>query len=236
MTDFSQFCFGRCEHDPARVAAVEPHIIGASAPTAYPSNFEMWTALTTNKAWMPTLVQNNVLPTCTIAGLMNSARVWALRHGFDLVSVEARLLAFFASIAPCADTVAAIAATDGLVLLDVMEHAAAGKFDVGLQAPLIPRVRRIEITDMDALKDAIKSTGSACIGVTLRQADVQPGANWRGGVANAGPKAGGHCVILYAYTGGDFAVATWGETLVADDEWLKSRMDEAYSLTWTFSV
>jgi hypothetical protein len=226
VPDFSLFQHGRLDHDPVRVASVEPHIISAPAPADFPTNI----------IWTPSLVQNNVLPTCTIAGLMNSARIWALRHGFDLVYVEAKLLEFFASIAGCSDTIAAIAATKGLVMLDVMERAAAGKFDVGEQAPLIPRVRRIEINDMDAVKDAIVSNGSACIGVTLRQADVQPNADWRGGIAKAGPKVGGHCAVLYGYIGDDFDAATWGERIVADKSWLTSRWDEAYSLEWTFSV
>lgn len=229
--DFAEVCFGRVDPDLARVAAVEPHLLAAESPA--PADFPL-----SNIVWTPSLVKNNILPTCTMAGLLNAARIWALRHGFDLVSNDDDLLADFARIAGCADTIAAIAATDGLMMLDVMDYAAAGKFNVGEQAALIPRVKRIDFTNMGAVRDAIVNTGSACIGVTLRQADVQPGvAKWLGGLKNAGSAAGGHCVTLYKYSvNGLFGAATWGDTIEVDEAWLDSRTNEAYSLEWTFSV
>lgn len=228
--DFVEYCLGRLDHDPARAAAVEPHVLAAEAPA--PDEF-----LLSDIAWTPSLVKNNILPTCTMAGLLNAARIWALRHGFDLVSVDDNLLADYARIAGCADTIAAIAATDGLMMLDVMDYAAAGKFDVGEQAALIPRVKRIDFTSMAAVRDAIVKTGSACIGVTLRAADVQPGAKWLGDLTNTGPVAGGHCITLYKYSAnGLFGAATWGDTIEVDEAWLASRTEEAYSLAWTFPV
>jgi hypothetical protein len=228
--DFTEVCFGRLDHDPARAAAVEPHLLAAESPA--PADFPL-----SDIIWTPSLVKNNILPTCTMAGMLNAARIWALRHGFDLVSDDDSLLADFARIAGCADTIAAIAATDGLMLLDVMYYAAAGKFDVGEQATLIPRVKRIDFTNMDAIRDAIVNTGSACIGVTLLQADVQPGAKWLGKPKNAGPAAGGHCITLYKYSAnGLFGAATWGDTIEVDEAWVDSRTNEAYSLDWTFPV
>jgi hypothetical protein len=166
-----------------------------------------------------------------VAGLINSARYWSLLHGFDLTNSEDMELAFFARVAACPDTPEAIAAVDGLELLDVLEMAQRVGFDVGAQAPLVPDFSAIHLPDEAAIQDAIATKGSAYIGVKLYEADMQPGAAWVGGLANAGAFIGGHC-ILQTWDG----VATWGEILTPDQEWLMSRMDEAYALTWTFAV
>ena len=214
---------GRKPHDPARIASIASHRRAFATPPA--------TLPRTDIVWHPSLVQNDVLPTCSIAGLMNSARMWGLESHFDLVSVEANLLAFYASLAGCADTEAAMAATDGLVLLDVLQRAHDSGFDCGEQAPLVPQFAVIEL-GAAALKDAIYVNGSAYIGVMLYEADVEPGAKWMGGTAKAGAKVGGHCVVPWNYTPDSYGIATWGGTTQADPEWLASRIEEAYALTW----
>ncbi len=217
---------GRLPHDPARVGAVTQHRMAlAPAPASLPRS---------DIAWTPSLVRNDVLPTCSIAGLMNSARIWALVHGFDLVNVEGALLAFYASLAGCAATEAAMEATDGLVLLDVLERARNAGFGCGEQTPLVPRFASIQLSDA-ALKDAIWAHGAAYIGVMLYEADVEPDAKWVGGTEKAGAKVGGHCVAPWRYTSDGYGIATWGGTTEADPEWLASRIEEAYSLLWTFA-
>ena len=218
---------GRLPHDPARVAAVTQHRMAlAPAPVTLPR---------TDIIWTPSLVRNDVLPTCSIAGLMNSARMWALVQGFDLVNVEASLLAFYASLAGCAATEAAMETTDGLVLLDVLERARDRGFDAGEQTPLVPQFSAIPVGP-SALKDAIYRSGAAYVGVMLYEADVEPGAKWVGGVAKAGAKVGGHCVAPWRYAPDSYGIATWGGTTEADPEWMASRIEEAYSLRWTFPV
>jgi hypothetical protein len=229
MTIPSQIALGRRGHDPARLAAVPPHVMAATAPA--PAELPR-----DGLVWTPTLCKNGTLPTCVVAALDNSARVWALLQGFDLPTDEAALLAFFAACASCANTEAAIAATDGLVFLDALERAAVGGFDIGLQAPLVPSFRAINTASAAAFRDAISASGSALIGVTLYQADVQPGAVWRGGLDSVGPVDGGHAICGWRYTAADFGMATWGDTEVADDAWLLSRVAEAYSVTWGMGV
>lgn len=167
---------------------------------------------------------------------MNSARMWALVHGFDLTQVEANLLSFFSKLAGCADNDAARAATDGLVILDVLENALSGGFDTGAQTPLVPRFRAIDVTSPAAIKDAIFTTGTAYIGVLLRESDMRPGASWTGGLATAGAVVGGHCISGWNYGAHTFGLATWGESIEADEAWLMSRIEEAYALSWTFPV
>jgi hypothetical protein len=227
--DFNNICLGKRPVDPARVSKVPPHILAAGAPP--PASLPR-----TNIVWTPSLVANDRYPTCTIAGLINSARMWALLHGFDLVNTDSAMLAFYAFLAGCADTDAAISASDGLELLDVLDHARGSGFDAGQQVPLVPLFRSIDIASDAALKDSVYSTGTAYIGVTLYEADVQPGAVWTGDTSNAGKPVGGHCITSYAYDATTYQIATWGETMEADEAWLQSRMDEAYSLSWTFPV
>ena len=226
VTNFSTFRTGRLPHDPARVAAVTPHVMALEkTPTSVPH---------ANIIWTPTLARNDVLPTCSVAGLMNSARMWALANGYDLVNTEAALLSFYAALAGCAETEAAMAATDGLVLLDALEKARDAGFTCGEQTPIVPLFSSIPLSGA-ALKDAIWSYGSAYVGVMLYEADVESGAKWVGGVAKAGAKVGGHCVAPWNFTPDSYGIATWGGTTEADPEWLMSRIEEAYSLRWTFA-
>ncbi len=227
MIDFRNFRLGRLPHDPTRVAAVKPHVMATTAPA--PKDLPR-----SDLVWTPTLADNDALPTCTVAGLMNSARMWALLHGFDLVNVEDKLLAFYAAVAGCAPTKAAIAATDGLVMLDVLEHAQRIGFDIGAQAPIVPDLAMIHMPNMGALKDAIFTKGSAYVGITLYEPDMQPGASYTG--APSGSVVGGHCLDPWSFTAGGFGVATWGRTIHANAEWLMSRIDEAYAVTWTFAA
>jgi hypothetical protein len=220
-------CLGRAAHDPARVAAVKPHATGGK-PIATPDRRQAI-------RWAPSLVQNDALPTCTVAGLINSARWWALlRGGFDLTNIEANELAFFAKVAGVPDVITAIAQVPGLVMLDVLEYAQKNGFDVGNGNRLVPEYNSIPTTD--AIMDAIVTRGSAYTGVRLYEADMQPGAVWRGGIANAGKLVGGHAIIETDCRGGVFDIATWGGMTQADIEWLLARIDEAYSITWTFPV
>lgn len=228
MIDFRNVRLGRRQHDPARIAAVRPHRMAATAPP--PSSLSR-----SDIVWTPTLAENNTLPTCSVAGLMNAARMSALTRGrFDLTSADGALLSFYASLAGCSDNPAAIAATDGLVLMDVLERAERGGFDVGEQVPLVPVFAAIDPRDPVALRDAIYTRGVAYVGVTLHEADM--GGSWTGDTANAGAVIGGHCIALWRYDAATFGAATWGATIECDQAWLMSRIDEAYALTWTFPV
>lgn len=166
---------------------------------------------------------------------MNSARMSALTRGqFDLTSTNDALLAFYASLAGCADTPTAIAATDGLVLLDVLEHARSSGFACGEQVPLVPLFAAIDPRDPTAIRDAIYTRGVAYVGVTLHEADMN--GPWTGGTADAGPVIGGHCITLWRYDVSTFGAATWGMTIECDEAWLMSRIDEAYALSWQMAV
>jgi hypothetical protein len=224
-----QIAYGRKPHDPQRLAAVPRHVMGTTAPAPV-------TLPRPQLVWAPSLVQNDTLPTCTVAGALNAARVWALLQGFDLASVEANLLGVFATVAGCEPTAAAIGATDGLVMLDLLEHLVAVGLDVGEQVPIGVTFTAIDHTDLAAIRDAIATADTAYVGVDLYEADVQPGATWQGGVGGAGKVVGGHCVCLPRYRPGSVTAATWGLEEDADDAWLASRIVEAYALRITRPV
>jgi hypothetical protein len=230
MTLHPRYPTGRRPADPQRVAAVKPHVYAATAPAPL--------VLPRMGLWKtpPALVRNDVLPTCCIAGLINSARVWALLRGFDLAYDENDLLGDYATLAGCEPTEAAIAATDGLQMIDVLEHFQVKGLDIGAQAPLVLDFARVDL-NAAALRDVVASRGSVYVGTTLYQADMQPGAKWRGKPLTGDTVAGLHCQLPFAFPMPDsFDDATWGEIESADDDWLLSRLDEAYSLFWSMAV
>jgi hypothetical protein len=214
---------GRLQHDPARVAAVPRHVMGSSLvpETVLPP-----------PGFKPLLVKNDVLTTCTIAGLVNCARVWTLkRFRYDPVVDEDLLLEFFCQVAgvPVTD----IAGVDGLVMLDVLEAAQRIGFRINSQNVLVPEFRAIEVTDLGAVKDSIAETGSCYAGFDLRQADLSIDGTWDADTSS--PIDGGHCAPPVGCSPQGFTEATWGIEKPATDAWMLSRLEEAYSVSWTMA-
>lgn len=232
MIDFTNIAFGRKSHDPARVAAAPQHRMSAEAPA--PIDCPRPTILT-----KPSLVHNDVLPTCSIAGLLNYLRAWVQQeHGFDLPENDQLLLDLYGMIYGCPPTIEAIAATDGLVLMDVLEYIQANGFRIDGQNVVELTFSAIDATDLGAVRDSIDKTGGAYLGVTLYEADVAPGLTaWSpNGMGAVGGIVGGHCITAKDYTKTAMTDATWGELIVADDAWLLPRLDEAFSLRWIMAT
>lgn len=213
---------GRLPHDPSRLAVI-PHLMATGAPPPE--------IVTPPEGFIPLLVRNDELPTCTIAGLINCARLWTLtKHGYDLATDEDLLLEFYARVAGC--QVSEIAETQGLVMLDVLESAQRDGFRINSQNVLVPMFKRIETDDVLAMKDSVATTGSAYTGWDLRQCDMT--SDWIGDVSS--PAEGGHCAPEMGYHPGGFVDATWGVERPADDAWVLSRAAEAYSVSWTMEA
>jgi len=222
VIDLSTVRLGRRPHDPARVATLPVHAAAAAPiPAAYPD---------ASDAWVPTLANNTVLPTCTVAGLANSARRWAAAQGFDLPVVDQKLYNLYAAVAGCQPTQDSIAATDGLNMLDLLQHVAANGFDYGAPGPMSLTTFRINVADLQAVRAAIFGRRSAYVGIRLYQCDMVAGAVWRG--APTGPEEGLHCLVPWLFRPGQFSDATWGETIDCDDAWLAARIEEGYALAW----
>jgi hypothetical protein len=231
MIDFTNISFGRKPHNPARVAQAKPHRMSATAPPPL--------ILPRPKILLkPSLVKNDTLPTCPIAGLINSLRAWAQEQGFDLPTDDNLLLELFAAIAGCDPTPAAIAATNGLVLQDVLEYVQVHGFRIDSQNVVELDFAAIDPSDEAAIKDAINQKGSAYLGITLFEADVTPGVTvWRGTSASAGAEVGGHCIVPPKYrTASTYDSATWGELIDTDHDFLMSRLVEAWAIDWKMAV
>lgn len=226
-------CLGRLDHDQSRVDAASGYTME--------NPYRFSTADRGGVKWTPSLVRNDVLGTCAIAGLINSARYWALLHGFDLTNYQANELMLYARLggAPWPATDSQLSAIPGMVLMDLLEDVAGKGFNVGAQAPLVLEFGVLRGLTIAQVVDSIMTEGSAYVGVRLYEADMQPGAVWQGGTAKAGAVVGGHCLLPFDRApgpAGEFSIATWGGITQSDDEWLLSRMDEAYGLRWKFPV
>ena len=119
---------GRLPADPAALArapSLAAHRFAALAPPAAIDRGAV--------PFAPGLYENDTLPDCTAAGLANAAGMVAALNGFSLAIDPARVPAFYAGCVGCAPTDAAMAATDGAVMLDVLTRQAVEGFDVGPQ-------------------------------------------------------------------------------------------------------
>jgi hypothetical protein len=184
--------------------------------------------------WTPTDARNAVLPTCCVAGLANSLRLWGLMHGFDIAVAEQKLFDLYAAVAGCAPTPEAIAGTQGLVMLDLLQHVRRHGFDFGGQAPAELTFAAIGPQDTAALRDAIYVRGSVFAGVTLYAGDLVLPPNRIG--APVGALDGGHCIVPFRYSATGWTDADWGQPIEDSLEWMAARLDEAYAIQWLLPV
>lgn len=188
--------------------------------------------------YRPIMAGNGALPDCTVAGLLNGASaIEALNTGGPLAIKDGCWLPFYAALAHCPPTVDAIAATDGLVMLDVLRAQGRAGFDIGQVAPLTGDCGTVPLT-RDALAVAMARMGFVYLGVDLYPVDMDAADagqdwDWHGGDPLSS-SIGGHCVTLWDYDGlgdGDFVrIATWGALQKATWAWVLNRTREAYAL------
>lgn len=228
---------GLAKHDPAALAAVPLHYAATMPPGRGLGRIG-------GIKFQPSLCDNDLLPTCVAAFLLNSARAtaWA-RTGADIVNDQRKAVTFYASVAGCADNFVAIDATDGVQMLTAFQHAAEFGFDVGQQVPLCPAITRCQADDRFSLAHAA-TDGLTALGVNLAAADRKMGAVWdvdMPGVTVADQQAGtwgSHCLGLWDWDGfgetDTVWLATWGMLQRATWRWVHSRLEsgEAYAVDW----
>jgi len=234
---------GRLPHSPAALASA-PALMSARLSVAIPPPRLDRSAV----PFQPRMFKNDILPTCTAAGLANAALAVSALANYRVAIEDAKVPAFFAACVGCAPTDAAMAATDGAVLLDVLARQAATGFDVGDQVPLVALSGTLPLT-RDALAVCMNDLGVAYLGIDLYERDmdgVQAGAVWDGLDAvqaglrldddgsDPGALVGGHCCCAWDFTGlGDtdtVRIATWGMLVPVTHRWLRSRLREAHGL------
>jgi|HubBroStandDraft_1064217.scaffolds.fasta_scaffold09885_10 hypothetical protein len=222
---------GRLPHSPEAVAAAPSLRYAAEAPP--PPTLDR-----TGIAYQPILANNDSLPTCTVAALLNAAlAIEALQGAGGLAIKDGCWLPFYAALAGCAPTPEVIAGTDGLVLLDVLRRQGTRGFDIGAVAPLTGDFGTVPL-EINSLASCAAGLGGVYVGLDLYQSDmdaVDVGRPWAAnGMGAVGPLVGGHCVWLWSYEGlqpdSMIQIATWGALQQASWAWLLPRLQEAYGL------
>lgn len=222
---------GRLPHDPARLAAAPSlagHRFAATAPRPIVDRGAV--------NFQPGLYRNDTLPDCTAAGLANAASAVAALNGYVLTIDPAKVPAFYAACVGVAPTDAAMEATDGANVLDVLTRQATQGFDVGQEAPLVGLFGTLP-PSRPVIARAIDVLGHAYLGVTLRERDMQLPPVWDVQAGrDDGAVVGGHLIVAWDYAGladdATIRVATWGAWQPATWAWLAARLDEACALVW----
>ena len=202
---------GRKQHDPVAVDAA-PKLADHYASVAPPPSSLPRTGIN----YQPQMFGNDQYPCCTAAGLLNGALASeAIATNSALNIAPLAWMPFYAACAGCAETPAAIGASDGANMLDVLKRQGTQGFDIGLPAPLSGDFGTVAL-DRNSIARGIAALGWLYGGIEVFQADMDApaGMPWQPW-ANPGADLGGHCLVLFGYTGlGDtdsVIAATWGE-------------------------
>lgn len=228
------FCFGRLPHHPERLARA---LASAPAPAMYRYQLDRSTTDPLPRMW-----GNDTGPTCTVAGLANSAIAQGVVRSAPPVIADGAPQALYATVIgmPGA-TEAQIDATDGAVAMDILDFAAVNGFDVGGQAPLVP-IQRFPIWNTrEAIAGAMcdERTVVAYLGIRLYQRDMDTIGQGplTAAVADSGALLGGHVLLSWDYPVGLrddnlTTLITWANRQPASWTWLMERLDEAHALEW----
>lgn len=225
--------FGRLAHDPAEVARVPSLAMHGFAASPPPISLDR-----SGVGFHPGLYHNDVFPVCTAAGLANAAGLVAAIDGFGLIIDVNRVLDFYAGLAGIDPTDAALAASDGVLMTDVIRRQTLDGFDVGTQTPLVGLAGTLPLINRSTLASAMARLGQAYVGVTIRERDmdVRPGLWDVEAGRDDGAIVGRHAMVLGDYTGLDdvatVRAATWGDWQTVTWAWLRDRLDEAYAFVW----
>jgi hypothetical protein len=222
---------GRLPHDPAaleRMPSLADHPLADFEPRPVVDRNEI--------AFEPGLYHNDKLPDCTAAGLANAANAVAALNGFQLAIVPEKVPQFYAACVGCGPTFAAMEATPGAVVLDVLNRQAVHGFDVMMQAPLVG-LHAVIPHKRAAIANAVDRLGHAYFGVTLHTRDMDAAPVWDVGDGQPdGDVVGGHVVVGWDYTGLDddatLRLCTWGRFQKATWRWLDARLSEAHAMIW----
>lgn len=216
---------GRLAHDPVALAAAPGHRFGVIPP---PKSVDRGAI-----NFQPRLYHNDTLPDCTAVALANAARGVAALNGYELVVNDELVPAFYSA---CVGNPPDLGATDGAVMLDVLQRQAQQGFDIGPQR-LFGAFGTIAVKSRAALALGISRLGAGYWGVMLRERDMQEAPLWdvQDG-RDDGAVVGRHALIAWDYTSladeGVLRLGTWGAWQEATWAWVAARLDEAHGLVW----
>lgn len=223
---------GRLPADPRRLlAAPSLHHYGLSPP---PSKVDRH-----GIEFFPILGGNDQIPDCTAVAVFNCAAAasWVLA-GSAPVMDEKKAPRFYAACIGQPDaTDDELAATDGAMILDVLNYQSQHGCDMGQQSALVANWGVVS-SGRTGIASAIAHLGGANLGITLYQNDMDTiGAGvWDVTASDPGPVVGGHALMAWDYTGlSDDSIVrlgTWGAWQTATWRWLEARTDEAHGMAW----
>lgn len=225
---------GRLSHNPERLAR---GLMAAPAPLAYRYQLDR-TAIDP----LPQMWGNATGPTCTVAGLANGATAQGVIRSAPPVIIDGKPQGVYATVygIPGA-TQEQINATDGLVVMDLLDYVGTHGFDVGEQVPLVPVQRFVVHNTREAIAGAMcdERIVTAYLGVRLYQRDMDTFGQGPlvAPIADSGEYVGGHVLLAWDYPKGlnDADLVTlieWGTRQSASWAWLLERLDEAHGLEW----
>ncbi|MCE2574401.1 hypothetical protein [Komagataeibacter sp. FNDCR2] len=192
----------------------------------------------------PLMLGNDVLGDCTSAGIGNHIRATAALAGFQVEMDVADAVRFYSRSTgydpgnPATD--------NGGVEVDVLTTALREGYALETQT-LFPIWGSADPTDLNRIRNITAGLSCAYLGVQLAQADM-----WEDQDGNLPPvwdtdspadhadptpgSAGGHCLLLWDYTGTTdtdlVTLLTWGAKQKATWRWVRSRIMEVHGLAW----
>lgn len=183
------------------------------------------------------LLSNDVIGDCTAAGLLNAAAAQCSLSGYRIGITDNDAIAFYTASTgydptnPSSDV--------GGVEIDVLGYAARHGLRTRDQV-LYPSYGTIDHDDLNGARVCMSHFGTVYAGFQLAMADQvpsqEPYAVWdTDGVGDNTPGSwGGHCALLWDYTGwgatDTVGIITWGRVQRATWRWVQSRCDELHGI------
>lgn len=219
---------GRLPHSQQRVAAapsLATHTFAAIAPAVRVDRSTV--------PYHPRMFDNDRYGDCSAANTANYMTGFALLNGAPPVIADDAPLKFFAGCVGLAVDDPALEASDGVVILTMLDHQWRNGFDVGPQT-LYAEYGTVPL-ERAALANLINRLGGGGFGFDLYAGDMTMPAIWDTDY-DRGDFVGGHWVHGWDYTGlGDtdtVRFATWGGFQAATWRWVQARVQEAHGMIW----
>jgi hypothetical protein len=231
MPDFTGYRLGRLPHDPDALAAAPRLLSPRYAAIAPPPTLDR-----SGIDYRPRLFGNDALPDCSAAGLANGMLAQGALGGIEPVVLDGLVPTFYAGCVGVPATFEDMAATEGAVLLDVLQRQARGGFDVGEPVPLFGFAGTVP-TDRASIAHCMAEFGGCYVGVDLYERDMEGAPTLDDdGVQPSGALVGGHCMWLWDYLRLDDRAtgraATWGTRQPFTWRWMMARIREAHGVWW----
>ncbi|RFD18588.1 hypothetical protein DY926_15845 [Komagataeibacter melaceti] len=193
----------------------------------------------------PAMLGNDRIGDCTSAGIGNHLHATAALAGFDVADITTDAAVRFYSLST--GYVPGKPATDnGGIEVDVLGYAQREGYALATQT-LFPLWGSADPADLNGVRNIAAGLSAAYLGVQLADADM-----WQDQDGNLPPvwdtdspaahgdptpgSAGGHCLLLWDYTGTAdtdlVTLLTWGAKQKATWRWVRSRIMEAHGLAW----